>query len=86
MINKRFQANQVENVENYTLIYTGSMKLDGLNIDWDKLFGLNKFYLDDDMAENMRFLRDQVGSDLPGKIKTELQAQKERIDAMPDED
>ena len=62
------------------------MKLDGLNIDWDKLFGLNKFYLDDDMAENMRFLRDQVGTDLPGKIKTELQAQKERIDAMPDED
>ena len=61
------------------------MNLEGLDVNWDRLFRLSKIYLEDDMAENMKFLRDQVGQDLPERIRTELQEQSKRIAGMPDE-
>ena len=58
------------------------MNLEGLNVDWKKLFSLPKHYWEDDMIESISFLKNQVGGDLPERIKAELQEQTKRIDCM----
>ncbi len=57
----------------------GSIDVSGINVDWDSMFSLPKDYLLDDMQETMKYLDEQVGSDLPKVIKDELNQQVERI-------
>ena len=60
----------------------GAINMDGLNCNWDAIFGLEKKYLLEDIEETTKFLDDQVGPDLPKAIKEELADQLNRIKAM----
>ncbi|KAL5961700.1 Phosphoenolpyruvate carboxykinase GTP [Taenia solium] len=60
----------------------GSINMEGLDCDWDAIFGLDKKYLLEDIEETTKFLDDQVGIDLPKAVKEELEAQRKRIQAM----
>ena len=59
------------------------MNMEGLdNVDWDRLFKIDKYYLEDDNNENKRFIRDQVGPDMPQACRNELEEQARRIESM----
>ena len=61
----------------------GSLNMEGLKgVSWEKLFGLPKGYWTEDAEETKKFFDEQVGSDLPGEIGQELEAQAARIAAM----
>ncbi|CAL8070756.1 unnamed protein product [Calicophoron daubneyi] len=57
----------------------GSINLEGLNVDWDAMFSLPKEYLLEDAQETLKYLEEQVGSDLPATIRQEVVKQSERI-------
>ncbi|KAL3074984.1 hypothetical protein niasHS_014429 [Heterodera schachtii] len=60
-----------------------SMHLEGLgNIDWDQLMSLPADYWHDDAKEVRKFLEEQVCTDLPEHILTELEQQEKRIMAL----
>lgn len=61
----------------------GTISGDGLGkIDWNQIFSLPKDYWTEDIAETKRFLKEQVGSDLPEAIQRQLDEQEARISAM----
>lgn len=60
----------------------GSINMEGLDCDWDAIFGLDKKYLLEDIEETTKFLDDQVGIDLPKAVREELEGQRKRIQAM----
>ncbi|MDG6100243.1 phosphoenolpyruvate carboxykinase (GTP), partial [Alteromonas sp. ZYF713] len=60
----------------------GSINMEGLDCDWDAIFGLDKKYLLEDIEETTKFLDDQVGVDLPKAVREELEGQRKRIQAM----
>ena len=65
------------------LIIVGSMNLEGLgDIDWDRLFSIPKAYWTENIQEEIDFLEEQVSTDLPEKIRQQLEAQKARIAAI----
>lgn len=57
----------------------GSIDLQGLNVDWDKLMSLPKLYWTEDIEETFNWLDGQLGDDLPKDIRDQIQQQKERI-------
>jgi phosphoenolpyruvate carboxykinase (GTP) len=59
----------------------GSINLEGISVDWDKLFHVDKDYLLEDIKETSKFLHEQAGSDLPPVIHEQLQKQEERVKA-----
>ena len=60
----------------------GSLNLDGINTDWNKMFNLPKDYLLGDIEETRKFLQEQTGTDLPKEILNQLSKQEERIKTM----
>lgn len=60
-----------------------SINLDGLGpVNWDEIFSLPKEYWTEDIRETREFLDNQVGSDLPQTIISELDMQKSRISLL----
>ncbi|CAF4286198.1 unnamed protein product, partial [Rotaria magnacalcarata] len=57
----------------------GSINLDGLNVDWDKLISIPKDYWASDIDETLKWLDEQLGDDLPQDIRKEIQKQKDRL-------
>ncbi|CAF1342324.1 unnamed protein product [Rotaria sordida] len=57
----------------------GSLNLQGLNVDWDKLMALPKAYWVGDIDETLQWLDGQLGDDLPQAIREQIQKQKERV-------
>jgi phosphoenolpyruvate carboxykinase (GTP) len=57
----------------------GSINLQGINVEWDKLLSLPKEYWAGDIEETLSWLDGQLGDDLPPAIRQEIQNQKDRI-------
>jgi len=60
----------------------GSINLEGLNVDWDKLLSLPKDYWTSDIEETLTWLDGQLGDDLPQTIRQEIQNQKQRLSQL----
>ncbi|CAF2530902.1 unnamed protein product [Rotaria sp. Silwood2] len=60
----------------------GSINLEGLNVEWDKLMALPKEYWAGDIEETLQWLDGQLGDDLPKAIREQIQQQKERLSQM----
>ena len=60
----------------------GSINLEGLNIEWDKLLSLPKEYWAGDIEETLSWLDGQLGDDLPQAIRDEIKNQRERISKL----
>ncbi|CAF4914014.1 unnamed protein product, partial [Rotaria sp. Silwood1] len=60
----------------------GSLNLQGLNVEWDKLMALPKEYWAGDIEETLQWLDGQLGDDLPQAIREQIQQQKERLTQM----
>ncbi|CAF1674453.1 unnamed protein product, partial [Adineta ricciae] len=61
---------------------TGSINLQGLVVDWDKLMSVPKEYWKNDIDETFSWLDGQLGEDLPQDIRTQIEEQKQRISQM----
>jgi phosphoenolpyruvate carboxykinase (GTP) len=57
----------------------GSLNLQGINVEWDKLMALPKEYWTGDIEETLQWLDGQLGDDLPKAIREQIQQQKERL-------
>lgn len=57
----------------------GSLNCEGIDVDWDKMFHIDKKYLLEDILETEKFLESQAGTDLPDTIRSELKKQEQRI-------
>ena len=57
----------------------GSINLEGLNVNWDKLMALPKEYWTGDIEETLQWLDGQLGDDLPQAIREQIQQQKDRL-------
>lgn len=57
----------------------GTINLDGLNVDWDKLMNLPKDYWTADIEETLSWLDGQLGEDLPADIRQQIELQKQRL-------
>ncbi|CAF3286340.1 unnamed protein product [Rotaria socialis] len=60
----------------------GSINLDGLDINWEKLLSIPKDYWTGDIEETLTWLDGQLGDDLPQDIRAEIQKQKDRISQL----
>ncbi|CAF4950389.1 unnamed protein product, partial [Rotaria sp. Silwood1] len=60
----------------------GSLNLQGLNVEWDKLMALPKEYWTGDIEETLQWLDGQLGDDLPQAIREQIQQQKERLSKL----
>lgn len=60
----------------------GSINLDGLDVDWDKLMAIPKDYWVSDIEETLTWLDGQLGDDLPQAIRQQIEKQKERINQL----
>ena len=60
----------------------GSVNLDGLNVEWDKLMAIPKDYWASDIEETLAWLDGQLGDDLPQDIRHQIDKQKERINQL----
>lgn len=60
----------------------GSINLQGLLIDWEKLMSIPKDYWTEDIEETLTWLDGQLGDDLPEDIRTEILKQKERLNQI----
>ena len=60
----------------------GSINLQGLIVDWDKLMSVPKEYWKNDIDETFSWLDGQLGEDLPQDIRTQIEEQKQRISQM----
>ena len=64
----------------FRICILGSINCEGLGeINWDELFSVPKEYWKENIQEEINFLENQVTTDLPAKIREQLDAQKERI-------
>lgn len=60
-----------------------SMNMDGIGpIEWDQLMSLPADYWHEDAREVRKFLEEQVGTDLPEKVRNEMEEQEKRIMAL----
>jgi len=57
----------------------GSINLQGLVVDWDKLMSIPKDYWTSDIEETYKWLDEQLGDDLPQDIRTQIEQQKQRL-------
>jgi phosphoenolpyruvate carboxykinase (GTP) len=57
----------------------GSINLQDLVIDWDKLMSIPKDYSLNDIEETLKWLDEQLGEDLPQDIRTQIEQQKQRL-------
>lgn len=62
----------------------GSINLEGLGgpVDWSELFSLPKEYWSENIRETKQFFEEQVGCDLPQRIREELDKEEARIMTM----
>jgi len=60
----------------------GSIKTEGININWDDIFTLPKDYWVDDIKETKKFLETEVGDDMPKALKEQLEKIEQRINKM----
>lgn len=60
----------------------GSIKTEGININWDDIFTLPKDYWLEDIKETKKFLDTEVGDDLPEVLRKQLDKIEERIQKM----
>jgi phosphoenolpyruvate carboxykinase (GTP) len=57
----------------------GSINLQGLVVDWDKLMNVPKDYWTADIEETLSWLDGQLGDDLPKEIRDQIELQKQRL-------
>ena len=57
----------------------GSIHLEGLNIDWEKLMSIPKDYWTQDIEETFKWLDGQLGDDLPQDIREQIELQRQRL-------
>lgn len=61
----------------------GSVNLEGLGeVNWDELMSVPADYWKQDAHEIRKFLDEQVGEDLPQQVRSEMDAQEQRIQAL----
>ena len=60
----------------------GSINLQGLNVDWDKLMSIPKDYWLSDIEETSKWLDDQMGTDLPEDIRSQIEQQRQRLASL----
>lgn len=60
----------------------GSVNLEGLNVEWDKLMAIPKDYWVSDIEETLTWLDGQLGDDLPEDIRRQIEKQKERFNQV----
>jgi phosphoenolpyruvate carboxykinase (GTP) len=57
----------------------GSINLQDLVIDWDKLMSIPKDYWMNDIEETYSWLDGQLGDDLPQDLRSQIEQQKQRL-------
>jgi len=57
----------------------GSINLQGLIVDWDKLMSIPHDYLTSEIEETLKWLDEQLGDDLPQDIRDQIEQQKQRL-------
>jgi phosphoenolpyruvate carboxykinase (GTP) len=57
----------------------GSINLQGLALDWDKLMSIPKDYWMNDIEETYSWLDGQLGDDLPQDLRSQIEQQKQRL-------
>lgn len=57
----------------------GSINLQGLVVDWDKLMSVPHDYWVNDIDETLKWLDEQLGDDLPQDIRVQIEQQKQRL-------
>ena len=51
-------------------------------VDWDELLSVPASYWKEDITETKQFLEEQVGTDLPDRIRKEMADQEARISKL----
>lgn len=57
----------------------GTINLDGIDVDWDKLMSIPKDYWRQDIEETFKWLDGQLGEDLPQDIRDQIELQRQRL-------
>jgi len=57
----------------------GSINLQGLVVDWNKLMSIPHDYWANDIDETLKWLDDQLGDDLPKEMRDQIAEQKQRL-------
>jgi phosphoenolpyruvate carboxykinase (GTP) len=77
---RRVNGEDIANVSPVGLLpKKGSINLQDLVIDWDKLMSIPKDYSLNDIEETLKWLDEQLGEDLPQDIRTQIEQQKQRL-------